>query len=148
MLGKRLIGPNGGAYIVAEIGANHNGSEDTATEMIGLAAQYGADAVKFQKRTPAICIPKEQQGEMRQTPWGRMTYLDYRERLEFTEGEYSRVALAAGLWRIECFASVWDVPSVAFMEKFKPSVYKIPSPCLTDHELLDAVTETGRPVIL
>ena len=64
--------------IIAEIGINHNGDVDLARELIRTSADAGANAVKFQKRNPDVCVPDHQKGVERDTPWGKMTYLDYK----------------------------------------------------------------------
>ena len=88
-IGDRPVGPDHPVYVTAEIGINHNGSLDDALALIDVAADAGCDAVKFQKRTPEICVPKDQQDVERETPWGRMTYLDYRYRVEFDQEQYA-----------------------------------------------------------
>jgi len=70
-------------YIIAEIGINHNGSMETAKKLIDMAALSGCDAVKFQKRNPDVCVPAHQKGKMRDTPWGTMTYIEYKYRMVF-----------------------------------------------------------------
>lgn len=75
--------------IIAEIGINHNGDMDLAKGMILLAAVSGCNYAKFQKRDPDVCVPEAQKSKMRDTPWGRMTYLDYKKRIEFS-GEQMR----------------------------------------------------------
>ncbi|MCW8961232.1 MAG: N-acetylneuraminate synthase family protein, partial [Ignavibacteriaceae bacterium] len=80
-----MIGDGHPVFIVAEIGINHNGSLDIAKKLIQGAKAAGADAVKFQKRTPEICVPKDQWNVERDTPWGRMTYIDYRYKVEFSK---------------------------------------------------------------
>ena len=91
-IGDRPVGPDHPVYVTAEIGINHNGSLDDALAMIDVAAEAGCDAVKFQKRTPEICVPLDQQNVERDTPWGRMTYLAYRHRVEFGEDEYDAIS--------------------------------------------------------
>src|SRR5690349_9859274 len=81
-VGGRWIGPNCPVFVVAEIGINHNGDLELAHAMIDVAADAGCDAVKFQKRTPELCVPRNQWMVERDTPWGRMTYLGYRSRVE------------------------------------------------------------------
>lgn len=147
-IGDRLVGDGHPTYIVAEIGINHNGSVEIAKQMIDAAAEAGVDAVKFQKRTPEICTPPEQQKQMRETPWGYITYLEYRHKLEFGEAEYREIDRYCKEKKITWFASVWDEPSVDFMQKFSPIVYKIPSASVTDHSLLRYVRRTNVPVIL
>jgi N-acetylneuraminate synthase len=147
-LGERLIGQDQPAYIVAEIGINHNGDLEIAKRMIRSAYAAGVDAVKFQKRTPAVCVPLEEQSRMRETPWGYMTYLAYREHVEFNEDEYREIDLLCRDLGIDWFASVWDEGSIDFLEAFHPIAYKVPSASLTDKGLLDSLLKTGRPVIL
>src|ERR1700755_1280848 len=87
----RRIGPGEPVYITAEIGINHNGSLELAQKMIEAAAAVGCDAVKFQKRTPELCTPKEQWHLERDTPWGRMTYINYRKIIELGYDEYTAI---------------------------------------------------------
>ena len=69
-------------FIIAELGINHNGSLSVAKKMIDACALAKVDAVKFQKRDPNICVPEKQKKEVRHTPWGKMTYLEYKEKIE------------------------------------------------------------------
>ncbi|RME86816.1 MAG: N-acetylneuraminate synthase [Anaerolineae bacterium] len=147
-LGNKLVGDGHPVYIVAEIGINHNGDLEIAKRMIDAAVHAGVDAVKFQKRTPEICTPPEQQKQMRETPWGYITYLEYRHKVEFGLEEYREIDRYCKEKGIPWLASVWDEPSVDFLEQFDTPAYKIPSAALTDHNLLRRVRKTGRPVIL
>jgi len=148
MLGKTLVGDGHPAFIIAEIGINHNGDLAIAKQMIDAAVHAGVDAVKFQKRTPEVATPPEQQNQMRETPWGYITYLDYRRKVEFGEAEYHEIGRYCGEVGIPWMVSVWDEPSVDFMEKFDTPAYKIPSASLTDHNLLRHVRRTGKPIII
>src|SRR5215208_2139140 len=147
-LGDRLVGDGQPADIIAEIGINHNGDMGITKQMIDAAVHAGADAVKFQKRTPEICTPPEQQTQMRETPWGYITYLDYRYKVEFNEEQYCEVEKHCKQQGITWLVSVWDEPSVDFMEKFDTPAYKIPSASLTDTKLIRKARATGRPLIL
>ncbi len=147
-LGNRVVGDGQPAYIVAEIGINHNGDIDIAKQMIDAAVHAGADAVKFQKRTPEVCTPPEQQTQMRETPWGYITYLEYRCKVEFDQPQYREIDRYCRQKGIAWLASVWDEPSVEFMQGFETPAYKVPSASLTDHNLLRCVRETGKPVVL
>lgn len=147
-IGNRWIGDGHPAYIVAEIGVNHNGSVEIAKELIKQARHNGVDAVKFQKRTPELCVPRDQWGIMRETPWGYISYIEYRRKMEFQQEEYTEIERYCNELGIPWFASVWDEPSVEFLEAFDPMCYKVPSASLTDHNLLKCLRETGRPVIL
>jgi N-acetylneuraminate synthase len=147
-IGSRVIGGGRPAYVIAEIGLNHNGDVELAKQLIDVAADAGADAVKFQKRTPEIATPEHMRDLLRDTPWGTMTYLDYRRRVEFDRDEYIEISDHALLRGLEWFASPWDEPSVAFLEDLGVSAHKVASASLTDHALLRALRDTGRTVIL
>lgn len=147
-IGTRVIGGGRPAYVIAEIGLNHNGDVDLAKRLIDVAADAGADAVKFQKRTPEIATPEHMRDVPRETPWGTMTYLDYRRRVEFDRAQYIEISDHALLRGLEWFASPWDVPSVAFLEELGVAAHKVASASLTDHALLRALADTGKPVIL
>jgi N-acetylneuraminate synthase len=147
-IGSRVIGGGRPAYVIAEIGLNHNGDVEIAKRLIDVAARAGADAVKFQKRTPEISTPEHMRDVPRETPWGTMTYLEYRRRVEFGRDEYIEIGDHATLLGLDWFASPWDVPSVDFLEDLGVVAHKVASASLTDTELLIALRETGKPVIL
>ncbi|MBT3336650.1 MAG: N-acetylneuraminate synthase [Anaerolineae bacterium] len=147
-IGNKLVGDGHPAYIIGEIGINHNGDVDLAKKMIDAAVAAGIDAVKFQKRTPEVCTPLDQQSKMRQTPWGYISYLDYRYKVEFGLDEYTEIDRYCKEKGIDWFVSVWDEGSVDFMEEFGNPAYKLPSASLTDHGLLRHVRATGRPIII
>ena len=147
-LGNRLVGDGHPTYLIAEIGINHNGDLEVAKQMIEAAVHAGVDAVKFQKRTPEIATPPEQQKQMRETPWGYITYLEYRHKVEFNEAQYGEIDRYCKELGIPWMASVWDESSVDFMEKFDTPAYKIPSASLTDHNLLKLARKTGKPLII
>ena len=85
---------------------------------------------------------------MRETPWGYLSYLEYRHKVEFGEQAYRAIDAYCRERRLTWFVSVWDEPSVDFMRPFEPVCFKIPSASLTDHALLRRARDTGRPVIL
>jgi N-acetylneuraminate synthase len=147
-LGNRLVGDGHPVYITAEIGINHNGDLSIAKELIDAAVEAGCDAVKFQKRTPELCVPPEQRDKMRHTPWGYISYMEYREKVEFGEDEYSEIVEYCQEKNIDWQASAWDEPSVDFLEKFDPIVHKVASASLTDTALLKKIRAQGKPMIL
>jgi len=147
-IGNRMVGDGHPAYIIAEIGINHNGDLGIAKQMIDAAVHAGVDAVKFQKRTPDVATPLDQQTQMRETPWGYITYLEYRYRVEFNEDQYCEIDRYCREKGIAWIVSVWDQPSVDFMEKFDTPAYKIPSASLTDLGLIRKARATGKPLIL
>jgi N-acetylneuraminate synthase len=147
-VGQRHIGDDEPVYIIAEIGINHNGSLDMAKKMVEGAIFAGCDAVKFQKRTPELCVPKEQWAVERDTPWGRMTYIDYRHKVEFGVEEFTEIDRFCRERGITWFASCWDEEAVHFIEQFDPPLYKAASASLTDHTLLKTMKATGKPLML
>jgi N-acetylneuraminate synthase len=142
------IGNNMKTYIIAEIGINHNGDINIAKQLIDVAKVAGVDCVKFQKRNPDICVPDHQKSVMKTTPWGTMTYLEYRHRVEFNKAQYDEIAKYSKDRAIQWSSSVWDLDSLAFLKKYDLPFIKIPSAKLTDDELLQATIETGKKVIL
>ena len=111
-VGNRPVGNGFPVYIIGEIGINHNGDLETAKRLIDTAVHAGCDAVKFQKRIPELCVPTDQRDLVRETPWGIMTYLEYRHRVEFGQGEYKEIDLYCEEKGIVWFSSCWDKPSV------------------------------------
>ncbi len=147
-VGSTEIGNNRPVYIIAEIGINHNGDIAIAKQLMDVAAGSGCNAVKFQKRTPEICVPEDQKSQMRETPWGTMTYLEYKERTEFGQSEYEQIDAYAKKLNIHWFASPWDLPSVDFLLGFNPVCIKVASASLTDTALLTKIAATKVPLIL
>lgn len=147
-IGDRLVGDGQPVFVIAEIGINHNGSLDMAKKLIDGAVFAGCDAVKFQKRTPELCVPRDQWEIQRDTPWGRLSYIEYRRRMEFDADQYAAIDRHCRDRGMLWFASCWDEPSVDFIEQFDPPVYKAASASLTDHDLLRAMRATGKPLML
>lgn len=147
-IGQEIVGRHRPTYVIGEIGINHNGDVGVAKKLIDVAALAGAQAVKFQKRTPDISTPEDMKHTRRETPWGEMSYLDYRYRVELEREQYLEIAQHAAMQGIDWFASPWDVPSVAFLEDLGVSTHKVASASVTDHDLLRELAATGKPVIL
>ncbi|CAL4861290.1 N-acetylneuraminate synthase family protein [Microbacterium sp. MM2322] len=147
-IGNHVLGGGHPVYVIAEIGLNHNGDVELAKQLIDVAANAGANAVKFQKRTPEIATPAHMRDTLRETPWGTMTYLEYRYRVEFDREQYIEIGDYATMRGLDWFASPWDVPSVEFLEDLGVVAHKVASASLTDIELLEALRATGKPVIL
>lgn len=135
-------------YIIAEIGINHQGSIETAKRLIDLAAVAGCDAVKFQKREPKVCVPEHQWDKMRDTPWGEMRYIDYKERMEFGQEEYDQIDAYCKEKEIEWSASPWDLESLEFILQYDIPWIKIPSAMATNKELLRASVKSGKKIIM
>ena len=148
MIAAREVGEGEPCYVIAEIGINHNGDVENACRLIRAAAEAGCDAVKFQKRTPEICVPEAQRSLLRETPWGLITYLDYKHRIELSAEDFKTISICCLENRIRWFASCWDEPAADFIAEFDPPCYKIASACLTDDDLLRHHRRFGRPIIL
>ena len=147
IVGNRMIGDDHPTFVIAEIGINHNGSVEIAKKMIEGAKAAGCDAVKFQKRTPEVCVPKDQWIIERDTPWGRMTYIDYRYKVEFGKDDYAAIDKYCKDLGIIWFVSCWDEESVEFIEEFNPPLYKTASASLTDIDLLLSHKKLNKPVM-
>ena len=135
------------SYIIAEIGINHNGDINVAKKLIDIAAVAGCDAVKFQKRNPDVCVPEHQKNVMRDTPWGQMTYLDYKYKVEFEKPEYDELDAYCKEKGIAWSASPWDMDSLEFLSNYDIPFIKIPSAMLTNDDLLAGSVATGKRVI-
>lgn len=147
-LGDVKVGQGQPVFIVAEVGINHNGDLAVARRLIDAAKVAGCNAVKFQKRTPRFCVPSDQKKKMRETPWGYISYFDYRKKVEFGLKEYREIDRYCQKRGIAWFASCWDKPSIDFIKQFKPVCFKVPSAMLTDTSLLLHFRKTGRPIVL
>ena len=147
-INDHIIGNDNPVFMVAEIGINHNGSLDIAKKLIDAAFACNWHCVKFQKRTPDLCVPEDQKNILRDTPWGRITYLEYKYKVEFDYKEYSYIDKYCKEKPFCWAASVWDVPSLEFILTYDVPFIKIPSAKLTEHDLLKATAQSGKPVVL
>ena len=147
-IGDKLVGAHQPVYVIAEIGINHNGSLELAKKLIDAAFLAGCDAVKFQKRNPEKCVPLDQWNIERDTPWGRMTYINYRHKMEFCKEQFDEIDRYCSARGIAWFASCWDEDSIDFMKQYDVPCYKAPSASLTDIGLLRKMKFTGRPLIV
>ena len=134
-------------YIIAEIGINHNGSLAIAKKLIDIAAVAGCDAVKFQKRNPDVCVPEHQKNVPRETPWGTMSYLEYKYRMEFSKEDYDEIDAYCRSKEIAWSASPWDMDSLEFLQQYDLPFIKIPSAMITNEELMRATGKSGKKVI-
>ena len=147
-IGGRAVGPGQPVFVIAELGVNHHGSLELARRLIDGAAWAGCDAVKLQKRTPELCVPREQWDQPRATPWGPLPQLEYRRRVELGLDDYRAIDRYCRAKGLPWFASCWDEPAVDFIERFDVPCYKLASASLTDLPLLVRTRRTGRPVML
>ncbi|MCK4829056.1 N-acetylneuraminate synthase family protein, partial [bacterium] len=148
MLGNYRIAENEPTFMIAEIGINHNGSIDIAKKLIDAAFSCNWHCVKFQKRTPDLCVPQEQKNILRETPWGKIPYLEYRYKVEFGHEEYSYIDKYCSEKPILWIASAWDIPSLEFILDYDVPFIKVASAKLTDIELIKAASQSGKPIVL
>ena len=134
--------------IIAEAGINHNGDIDVAKKLIAAAKASGADSVKFQKRDPDVCVPEFMKGLPRETPWGVMTYLEYKHRLEFGFDSYQAIDQFSREIGLPWSASAWDVGSLEFLDQFNLPYHKIPSALNTNLPFVAEVGRRGLPTFL
>ncbi len=130
-------------FIIAEIGINHNGSLDIAKQLIDVAKDSGADAVKFQKRTIDLVYTKELLDSPRKSPWGT-TQREQKEGLEFGLEEYKEIDRYCREKGIAWFASAWDLESQKFLRQFNLRYNKIASAMLVYEPLLRMVAEEKK----
>jgi len=131
-------------YLIAEIGINHNGSVTIAKKLMDIAKEQNFDCVKFQKRDPDICVPEGQKNKIRETPWGNITYLEYKKRIEFNLRDYKKLKSYAKKIKIDIFASCFDVKSIEIIRKLKFKYNKVPSALITNLNFLKKVASQKK----
>ena len=135
-------------YLIAEIGINHNGDLDIAKKLIDASYACGWDCVKFQKRNPDVCVPEEQKNTKRSTPWGEMTYLEYKHRVEFEADEYNEINRYCKDKPIPWTVSIWDLDSLKFILDYNVPYIKIPSAHITNLKLIEEAAKTKIPILI
>ena len=133
---------------IAEIGINHNGNISLAKKMMKMAKNYHCDFVKFQKRTPELTTPNNKKDIMRETPWGRMTYLQYKNKIEFGPKEYNEINKFSKKIGMGWFASAWDLNSLNFLKKYNLKYNKIASAMITNLKFLDEVAKQKKTTFI
>ena len=131
-------------FLIGEIGINHNGSIKLAKQLIDLAKESGFDAVKFQKRNPDVSTPESQKLKIRTTPWGEISYLKYKKKIEFNKKEFDEINSYCKKKRINWFASAWDIDSQKFLKKYKRKYNKVASAMLTNTKLLEVIAKEKK----
>ena len=134
-------------YLIAEIGINHNGSMNLAKKLIINAHNSGFDAVKFQKRDPDICVPENEKNIIRDTPWGKITYLAYKKKIEFNFKKMSILKNFAKKFKLDFCASCFDVNSFKLVNKLN-KFNKIPSAMITNTVFLEEVAKKRKKTLI
>ena len=145
---KNKINNSENVYFIGEVGINHNGDLDLAKKIIFEAKKAGFSSVKFQKRNPELSTPEDIKYKLRETPWGEMSYIDYKHKIEFGKNEYDEIAKYCSELEIDWFASCWDIDSLNFLLEYEPPVLKLASASITDKNLLEAHVQTKLPIIM
>jgi N-acetylneuraminate synthase len=135
-------------YFIGEIGINHNGDTQLTKKLIDAINACQWDCAKFQKRNPAVCVPDHQKSVMRDTPWGRMSYLDYKYKIEFGSEEYDLIDRYCQIKPVDWSASVWDIDSLNFLMRYDIPFIKIASALITNNELLEECVKTNKQIIM
>lgn len=139
--------------IIGEIGINYAYGDDKSKfiqntlKLIDVASIAGCDYVKFQKRTPSVCVPEEQKLKPKRVPWNKneITYIEYKEDIEFGKEEFDIINEYCIDRGIKWFVSVWDKDSIDFMKQHydtTPLIMKIPSALITDINLCKYARES------
>ena len=134
--------------LVAELGINHNGDIDNVIIMMEMAKLAGFSYVKFQKRDLELVVPMEDRKKLRETPWGTIPYMEYKQQLELGYDDFVKIADWCDANDMQWFASPWDVNSVTFLADFGMPYIKVASACVTNHELLNVIASTESPVVM
>tara|TARA_R100000664_G_C2749204_1_gene136607 strand:+ start:171 stop:1022 length:852 start_codon:yes stop_codon:yes gene_type:complete len=135
-------------YFIGEIGINHNADMTVIKKLIDATHACNWDCAKFQKRNPDICVPEHQKSKMRDTPWGRMSYIDYKHKIELGSHEYDYINFYSKRKPIDWSASVWDMDSLNFLMNYELPFIKIPSAMMTNEELVTECAKTQVPLIM
>lgn len=134
-----IDGANVRPILIGEVGINHNGSLETALKLIDMAKENGCDLVKFQKRNPDVCVPESKKNEMRETPWGYISYLEYKHKIEFGVSEFKAIEKHCREIDIPWSASAWDLESQLFLQGFNTNFNKVASAMNTYVPLLEKI---------
>jgi Sialic acid synthase len=135
-------------YMIAEIGINHNGDINLSKKLIDGANACEWDCVKFQKRDPDVCVPEDQKNIMRDTPWGKMAYIEYKHKIEFNKKEYDVINEYCRQKPIDWSVSVWDLNSLKFIKQYEVPFIKIPSAQFTNLKLIKSISKLDQSLVL
>ncbi len=141
---NNILNKRNKVFLIGEIGINHNGDVSIAKKIIKNAKLAGFDAVKFQKRNPDVCVPDSKKDTLKETPWGVMSYLDYKKKIELNFKQFKEIESYCKKIKIDWFVSCWDSDSVSFMKKFKVKYHKVASAMITNKKLLVEIAKQKK----
>ena len=148
VLQDRLIGHNYPCFIIAEAGINHNGDLGMALQLVDLAAECGADAVKFQKRHLPSLYPEQLLQNSNIAEWSFQYMLPVLEQVELSDEDFERIRERCAELGIRFMCTPWDEQTLSSLESLGIEIYKVASADLTNLPLLDAIAATEKPMIL
>jgi N-acetylneuraminate synthase len=144
----RRIGDGQPCYVIAEIGVNHNGILDLAIELVDVAIDCGADAVKFQKRRLANLYPKQYLDDANSGEKTLRYLLPILQRVELSEDALRKVADHCRSRKITFLCTPFDSDSADFVDSLDVPAFKVASADLTNLPLIGHLAEFGKPLIL
>ena len=134
--------------LIGEIGINHNGDIGLAKKLVKMSHDNGCDFVKFQKRNPEVCVPIHKRNELKETPWGLITYLDYKKKIEFGQNDYLEIKKYCIDLGVQWSASAWDMESQDFINAFSVPFNKIASAMNTNLDFVEKVAKELKVTFL
>ena len=148
-LGNKNVGDGHPAFIIAEIGINHQGDVNIAQDLIQKAKECGADAVKFQKRSLTRILTKAglDMAYDNRNSFGK-TYGEHKKALELSEADYRELNIFCQKLDIIFCASGWDEESIGFLDELGIPFFKMASADLTNFPLLIHTAKKNKPMIL
>jgi len=135
-------------YFIADIGVNHNSDMQIVKKLIDAVFCCEWDCVKFQKRNPDKCVPEKQKNILKQTPWGEMTYLNYKKKMELNKQQYDYIDNYTKEKPLEWSASIWDLDSLEFLMQYDVPFIKIPSAMIENRKLVEEAAKTNKMILL
>jgi sialic acid synthase SpsE/sugar phosphate isomerase/epimerase len=145
-VGGRTISDNGPAFIIAEIGNNHNGSLDLAKRLVDLALDAGADCVKFQMRDVAT-LYKSSGEQDHSADLGTQYTMDLLSKFQLENEQLFDVFDYCKSKGLTPLCTPWDLNSLQALEEYGMEFYKVASADLTNHPFLETLINTGKPLI-
>lgn len=147
-VGDRLVGEGQPCFIIAEAGVNHNGSLDMAMQLVDVAVDAGADAVKFQKRELKELYPAELLEDPNIAEWAFQYMLPVLKQTELSADDFRRIKEYCNKRGIRFMCTPWDETSLELLKELGVEVYKVASADLVNLPLLEQIAATGKPMIL
>ena len=144
----RLIGERAPAFVIAEIGNNHNGSLELAKRLVDAAAEAGADCAKFQLRDLQTMYIDDDAASRQGQDLGDEYTLDLLRRFQLRDDDLFAALDHTRARGLVPLCSPWDLVSLHKLEGYGVPAYKIASADLTNHELLTAASRTRKPLFV